>query len=345
MARKILQQEAPPDSVAVPVRMEELFGHARTLDVVRRALDRGALAPSVLLTGPRGVGKATLARMVAAALLCHAPTPSACGACISCRKMAKGIHPDFRTVTFGLSDNGKPKNQIVIEDIREQVLMPLALPPYEGKKLVFLVDPADGLNLTCQNVLLKPLEEPPPYAQFLLVTTAPWKLLPTVRSRCQRLGLTPLGREEMVRWMTARGEPPEGERELALAWASGRPGRLSDFDPAAFRRRRRDLLDLIEVGLDASRAPSLLRLTDRLAKERPTDVLGEVSVLLTDTARALEGLPPRYHGDAAPELKRAALSRGPDGLRTLIERLSEAPAHLNHNVNGRLLFEWVFLTP
>jgi DNA polymerase-3 subunit delta' len=259
--------------------------------------------------------------------------------------MAKGIHPDFRTITLGVADSGKLRTQIIIEDVRDQILAPLALPPYEGKRLIFLVDPANALNETCQNVLLKPLEEPPRYAQFILVTSSPWKLLPTIHSRCQRLGLAPLSREEMAPWVEASSIETGEARGLALAWAAGRPGRVSDFDPGAFRKRRRDLLDLVELGMDASKAQGLFRATERLAKENPSEILRDVSALLADAARSMEGLPPRFHSDAAAELERAAIARGREGLRKLADKLAEAPVYLNHNSNPRLLLEWVFLAP
>lgn len=343
MARKIPKDEEPQPPGHRSVRMEDLCGHRRPSEVIRRALGRGALSPSLLITGPSGVGKATLARMIAASLLCDAPTPSACGACLPCRKVERGIHPDLRTIGLEPGESGKLRKEIVVEQVRTGILAPLALPPYEGRRLVFVVDPADALNPPCQNILLKPLEEPPPYAQFLLVSSSPWGLLPTVRSRCQRIGLAPISEGEMAEWARRRGFPESAQRGPALAWASGRPGRLATYEPEAFRRRRRDLLDLIEKGQDAQCALRLLKGIEGHSKEPLPDLLADLSGLLVDAARELEGLSPRFHSDASEELGAAARARGRSGISRLADRLSEAPSYLDHNVNPRLLLEWIFL--
>ncbi len=127
---------------------------------------------------------------LAAALNCETRPDGpadACGECDPCRKIASSIHPDVQT----LETQGAAQS-IPIKTIREQVIPQLALPPHEGRARVFLVEEALSLRGPAANALLKTLEEPPERTHFILCTTAPDQLLPTIRSRCQRISFASL---------------------------------------------------------------------------------------------------------------------------------------------------------
>jgi DNA polymerase III subunit delta' len=343
MARKKKEPiEAPPQDVHIPIRFEELIGHGAHVHFIGRSLERGVLPQSLLLTGPSSVGKTTLARMIGAALECEAPAPGACGACGPCRKAERMIYPDLKEVHLGLTDKGKLRTEIVVDQIRDEILEPLSLPPYEGKKLVFLIEPADALNLNAQNALLKSLEEPPSYAQFLLVTANASGLLPTIRSRCQEISLQPVPAAEMAHALDAKGVSGE-ERELALAMAGGCPGLLEAYRNEALLAQRAGLLALVEGGLEASAFPDLNPILEALSKEPSRAVVGLALSLTRDAIRTGLGLEPRIHRDQTVALASAAKVRGLGGLQRLADRLAEAPAHLNRNVNARLLLDRLFL--
>lgn len=338
MARKkVADDEALPEVAPRPLGMGDFLGHARQRALLERALKRGALNPSLLLTGPSGVGKATLALRLAAALQCDAPTPWACGVCPPCRKVARGLHPDLREITQAVNaETGKAKRDIVVDQVREAVVAPLALPPYEGRRLIFLIDPADALNANAQNALLKSLEEPPSYVQFLLVTAAPAALLPTVRSRCQVVSFGPLGEADMRRACSVAGLSGEKAQQAAEA-AAGAPGPLLSGEWKAAAKRRESLAALLEGGLHAARYPDLAPRLEALAGEPPRLVLQDALRLVADTRRA--GL--RGQG----LLLDAARARGPRGLSAVADRLAESVSHLERNVNPRLLLERAFLAP
>ncbi len=140
------------------------------------------LSHAYLVTGGGGDSRAAFAGRLAAAYLCEGDTPP-CGRCRACRKVGKGSHPD-------LSRTAPPpdKTEITVEQIRS-LRADAYVRPNEGRRKVYVIDPADAMNPAAQNALLKVLEEGPAYAAFLLVSDRPGKLLDTVRSRCELLSL------------------------------------------------------------------------------------------------------------------------------------------------------------
>src|SRR5215217_94220 len=169
----------------------ELTGHTHLLDLIARAATRGSLPPSVIFAGPDGVGKRMAA--VALAQLMNCPNlppagerhtsdrhPDACGTCASCKRIARGVHADVLLIEPG--DSGAIK----IDQVRDAIERS-AYRPFEGRRRVVILDEADAMNADAQNAVLKTLEEPPAASTFVLVTSRPDMLLPTVRSRCQRL--------------------------------------------------------------------------------------------------------------------------------------------------------------
>ncbi len=139
-----------------------------------------------LMTGPTGAPTYDTAIALAMALCClaedHRRRGEACGACDACAKIAAGIHPDVVTLVR------EGAAQIVpIESVRNQVIARMGMPPHEGEVRVFIVEEATSLAPPAANALLKTLEEPPARTLFVLCTSAPEQLLPTIRSRCQRV--------------------------------------------------------------------------------------------------------------------------------------------------------------
>lgn len=168
------------------VTLSELRGQPRAVAQIERALTLGRVAHAYLFAGPPHSGKYTAGLALAAALNCVHPDPerarTGCGACDACQKIAAGIHPDVQT----LEQEGAAQI-IPIDTIRKRVIPQLGLPPHEGKARVFLIEEAAALQGASANALLKTLEEPPARTHFILATIAPEKLLPTIRSRCQRV--------------------------------------------------------------------------------------------------------------------------------------------------------------
>jgi DNA polymerase-3 subunit delta' len=163
---------------------EGLLGNDRLKDNLRHSLRQGRSGHFYLISGPKGSGKHTLANLLAAAMMCR-EQERPCGRCGPCRKVLGGLHPDFITV------DDPEKKTVPVELIRE-ARSDMYIQPNEGARKIYLFPRAQDMGVPGQNALLKILEEPPAYGVFLLLTDNPQKLLPTVRSRCVELALSPL---------------------------------------------------------------------------------------------------------------------------------------------------------
>lgn len=167
--------------------LSEVRGQDRVVTILQHAL-RGARVPQAyLFAGPAGCGKFTTALALAKALNCLDKPGQGCSQCISCQKIEEGKHPDVRV----LQPEGKLR-RIPIDTIRKQVVPALAMPAHEGKARVFIIEEAASMPGPTANALLKTLEEPPDNTHFILGCTAPMQLLPTIRSRCQRINFQAL---------------------------------------------------------------------------------------------------------------------------------------------------------
>ena len=184
----------------------DITGHRSLLTLLSRAIERASLPQSLIFSGPEGIGKRLAAIGLAQTINCLesrlrrcwrcAATADdlpldACGVCAACRRIAQGNHPDVILTAIGANLN----------DIRGMIESS-GYRPFEGKHRVFILDDADRLSSEIQNALLKTLEEPPPSSSFVLVTSRPDLLLPTVRSRCPMLRFGRLPADDVARLLT-----------------------------------------------------------------------------------------------------------------------------------------------
>jgi DNA polymerase-3 subunit delta' len=193
-------------------------GHDRVREFLRAAVAQERLPHALLFMGPEGVGKRSLACALVAWLQCEQGGDDACGACGACVRLAAGSHSDVQSLSVATG-----KKEIGIDRIRELKRF-MQLRPVGGKVKVALIDDAHLLSIAAQNALLKVLEEPPDRSFLVLVSCNPDALLPTVRSRCQRVRFGPLPDDVVVDILTrSAGVDPEAARNLARL-AEGSPG-------------------------------------------------------------------------------------------------------------------------
>jgi DNA polymerase-3 subunit delta' len=256
-------------------------GQDAALEAVRRAFAQDALPHALLLAGPAGTGKTTLALDLAAALLCtEGPREDRpCRTCRGCRMVEHGNHPDLHrlapggagaTIGIGGRDRG-PGVRGLIEE--------LSLLPAEGGARVAIIESADRLTEDAQSAFLKTLEEPPAQTTFVLCADEPDRLLPTVRSRCARIRLGPVGSRaiEAILEAEAGTDAPTAARLARVA--GGRPG----------------------MALAYARAPGAVTIRDEIARglldlgaRRRAERLGTIRDLLAragDLVRSLDGTP------------------------------------------------------
>jgi len=297
------EDTSPP----APRETAELFGQEPAEAVLLQAAEQGRLAHAWLLTGPRGAGKATLAYRFARYLLAREeisdeepglfgePDPDAMSGDMSLapdhpvfRRVASGGHLDLMVLEPGVNEQtGKPRTEITVDQVRKATDF-LRLTAAEGGWRIVVVDSADALNANAANALLKILEEPSKQTLLLLVSHAPGRLLPTVRSRCCHLALRPL-REPTVSELLRRHRPDLDETEaVALArLADGSIGRALELAEVGGLDLYGELVALLSGlaggdgtaanGLDAERlhgfAEKLARGTDPSAFRAARDLL------------------------------------------------------------------------
>ncbi len=225
------------------------------------ALGEGRLHHAWLLTGPQGVGKATLAWRLARHVLAHGPTLPAGAEDLFLpadhpvfRRVATGSHPDLRVLTRRKDPKtGRPRAAIGVDDVRE-ILQFAAMTAAEADWRVIIIDAADDLNTAAANALLKTLEEPPPATLFLLVSHAPGRLLPTIRSRCLQLALEPLEDTQVREALALVTENTDVDRErleAVVPHAGGSPGRALALAATEAGRLFGALMDILSAGPQA----------------------------------------------------------------------------------------------
>lgn len=304
---------------------------------------RTARGHALLLHGPRGVGPFELALALGRAWLCEGdaaqrPGGRACGACGACRLMAARTHPDLAVLlpealqgALGWGDEDtadreagktgrKPSREIRVEAIRAAIAFAQQTATRGGVKVAVLY-PAERVNATAANMLLKTLEEPPGRMRFVLASAAPQRLLPTVRSRCQAIALPAPAPGQAAAWLAAQGIADAG---VLLAAAGGQPLEVPErlalgVTAEAWRRLPAEVREGEAATLAGWPLPVAI---DALQK------------LCHDAVAAAVGAAPRYfppggvagHGDLA-------------ALTACGQRLRQASRHAEHPLNAPLAIE------
>ena len=206
---------------------------------VMQSKSAGRLPHALLCSGPRGLGKRRFAEGLAQSLLCSNPAldGSPCNTCRSCRLSRAGNHPDYSLVEP--LEAGKP---ILVDQIRELCAF-LGYTSQGGGWKIALLAPAERMNVSAANSLLKTLEEPPAGSLLLLVTAAPARLPATVRSRCQTLIFQTPAPEQAVAWLTAHTGSAAAEAGLLLSLSHGAPLTARDYAKGDYLARRQVLFN------------------------------------------------------------------------------------------------------
>ncbi len=333
-----------------------IWGHAAAAESLQRAIRANRVSHAYLIGGPEGVGKRTLALVFAQALCCpidRADRAVPCGACPSCRRIARGTHPDVQMVSLGTqaatAEKSASKNTSLTIDTIRSLRASAALRPMEATRRVLIVDDAETLQGPAQEALLKTLEEPPTAVTIVLLANDAEALLPTIRSRCQSIELHPVGSAAIAAGLVAAGSDDGVARELAVL-AAGRPGWASRAaaDPGV-RQRQADAIVRAVAWIESGpyeRLVTAVRTGDGFAKRRD-DVYADLEAVLgvwRDVMLVAGGAP--NHATYLPHLATIeAVARSTDLAQAAraLASIQRCLADLEANVRPRLALEGMVL--
>ncbi len=299
------------------MKISDFAGYGDKMRQLMRSVQAGRIVHALLLTGPHGSGKRTMARLFAQAMVCAGPDKP-CGVCPACKRFLAGSHPDVHVVR-------PEKKSIGVDEVRA-LIDALALRPYEGGRHIVIVEQADKLTPSAQNALLKTLESPSGDAMFFLITDAPGALLPTIVSRCQTVRFSDLSVEDCAGVLQRRGIAPARALELA-GLSQGSVGRALEIDGDGEYRalRERVLASLEALNGRASVAGAAASLEEDKGSEDA--MLGVMELWARDLMALQSGATPYQSGDEA-RLRRSRI----DG-RALLRGVVLARMQLASNVS------------
>ncbi len=310
-----------------------IIGHTWAVERLQQAIAADAVPQALLLTGPEGVGKTTLAFTLAQALLCQAPDPNQrpCGACRACRRTAARSHPDWLVV--GSDEEVKP---IKVEDVRELERV-LRLRPVEAQRKVATILHFERATEAAANALLKTLEEPPSYVHIILLALEVDTLLPTIVSRTTVLALRPVARDELRQALVERWgmEPAQADRLARLA--GGRVGWALNPERQA---QAQQALELLFEALEAD-LPARFALAEALARNAAAlpAMLEVWRSAWRDVLLLHQGLGALSWSEHVTELHALAARINPETSLRVLQALAQTLAILEANVNPQLALE------
>jgi DNA polymerase III subunit delta' len=302
----------------------EFLGNERVVTALRGALRTGRVPHALLFTGPRGVGKFTLARMFAQAANCERLTDDFCGECATCQRVSLLADPQA-LLEQGLAERGESADAATVERVPlilqshpdvwalvpdpVRLKNPVARPMLRvgqlravqraayfqpmGRRRVFILDGADTMRWDVANVFLKILEEPPGSATLILTAPSPYSLLPTIVSRCLQFHFAPLPQADVEKILQDKTDRKPTERKLAAQLAEGSPGLAIEINLEQAAEQRRNALRILERAARGEGFAQLFAETAALAKDRESSFEEQIGVfygLLSDLLELTSGV-------------------------------------------------------
>src|SRR6266576_5189784 len=330
----------------IPMHDWNIVGHEHAINTLRRALVAQRVRHAYLFTGPEHIGKALLAQRFAQTLLCtggidaHDAPQNPCNACLSCRKVMHGNHPDIHYISRPFE-----KQFILIEQVRA-LQADAARKTLEGRRNIFIIQGMHEMNVQAANCLLKTLEEPEPDVVLLLTAPDPGVLLPTILSRVQQIPMQLLTTKQIKSALEERWQVEPEEAALIAALAAGRMGwavqAVEDEDMLATRKAQLETLTKLPTLNRASRFDIAQRLSadgDNLRGILELWLLWWRDMVLA----ANNSLDLVVNVDMSNLLQKQAAKVGPAQSQRIIRAILGTMEALDQNVNARTALEVLML--
>ncbi len=318
---------------------QEILGHERQITFLSSAARRGMVHHAYLFAGRPGIGRRTVALTFARALNCERQNGDACDVCASCRKILAGTHPDVQIVG---EDRSKP--QIVIDDIREKIIRFVSFKVFEGRMRVILLLDAERMNNNTANALLKTLEEPPGQTVFLLTTANLNALLPTIRSRCQKVRFSPIDESRIADHLEQHHQMPPEQARLLARLSEGSIGRALGLTPEQLTTRDTFLGAVLQLGTGPAHDP--VTVAEQLAGDKNilTSQLTLLESFLRDAAvLQLAPTAPLRNPDQADVLEKFAARLTVTAIHRLLGLVRDIRGAARLNINPQVALERLFL--
>jgi len=323
-----------------------IVGHDHSIDLLRRALTAQRVHHAYLFTGPEHIGKTLLAHRFAQTLLCTSgPDPriaplNPCGACLACRKVMHGNHPDVHYIS-----RASDKQFIVIEQVRA-LQSDSARRTLEGRRNIFIIQGMHEMNTQAANCLLKTLEEPEPEVVLLLTVPDPGLLLPTILSRVQQVSMHLLTSTQIREALEHLWKVEPREANVIAALAAGRMGwAVQAVEDENLLAERKEQLETLTKLLPAARVERFA------AAQRLSEDAGKLSVILElwllwwrdIVLAARDSLDLIVNVDMRSIIAKQAAQVGPTEAEHMVRAILRTMEALEQNVNARVALEVLML--
>lgn len=351
----------------IPASLNSFIGNARAVEILNRAIAQDRLPHAMIFAGPAGIGKCTLALLVAQRLNCLSPEADrACGHCSACRRISAVLesrylecktlkegfcgtcancqvrtkhHPDVRLIE-------PEKSTISIEQVRD-LIDEIAFQPAEARYRVVIFDPAEQMSLGAHNSLLKTLEEPASRTVIILITTNPYVLLQTIRSRSRMLQFGEIPQDRIERHLIEHEGRGIEEARLAAALSGGSLAAALSFDTNEYRDIRKQALEFVHLLLKRGSFTDVSNIAVQVAKEKDKEFFGlwieSVAALLQDVYYSGIAAERMGQRDLLENMKELAQSVSRRGLVRIITAVGKLKHDLQYNVNRQLALEAMFV--
>ncbi len=316
-------------------QMPALIGQQELLDAMRSAISAGRIGHALILSGPAGSGKYTLALWLTQALMCQSRTEIPCGRCPGCKKVRSGNHADVKII-----EPGKGVKSLKVEDV-EQLQHAMTNRAYEGGRRVFILRSAHLLTPQAQNKLLKTLEEPPLGVTLMLLADHTAPLLPTVVSRCQQIRMRRVNAGQIESSLRERWNIPEARaRHAAQAcdgWVGSALGLAQDEEYWTLRQAALEMLEQVD------KPGGIMRIITMAEpyKAQWSRLITIWQGLLRDAALSVES---RMHPDLAARLSALGARFSGEKIQKMWWSCHQAQQRLAGNANAALVMDWLLST-